>query len=41
MSDSIAPRQDYRLPTDVTPTHYDLKVWTDLKNLKFDGSVDI
>ncbi|RPD63715.1 hypothetical protein L227DRAFT_496652 [Lentinus tigrinus ALCF2SS1-6] len=41
MSENTAPRQDYRLPTDVIPTHYDLKVWTDLENLKFDGVVDI
>ncbi|KAI0717276.1 peptidase family M1-domain-containing protein [Cerioporus squamosus] len=41
MPETTAPRQDYRLPTDVTPTHYDLEIWTDLRNLKFDGSVDI
>ncbi|RDX48017.1 hypothetical protein OH76DRAFT_1484207 [Lentinus brumalis] len=41
MSETTPPRQDYRLPTDVTPTHYDLKIWTDLESLKFDGSVQI
>ena len=33
--------QDYRLPTNVTPTHYDLKILTDLEDLKFEGVVDI
>ena len=32
---------DYRLPTVVTPSHYDLKVYTDLERLKFEGNVDI
>lgn len=32
---------DYRLPTDVKPTHYDLVVRTDLKQSKFDGVVKI
>ncbi|KAJ7359624.1 leucyl aminopeptidase [Mycena albidolilacea] len=31
----------YRLPTDVSPTHYDLTVLTDLKELKFLGTVEI
>jgi hypothetical protein len=31
----------YRLPTDVTPTHYDLKIRTDLVELSFDGAVQI
>ncbi|KAF7368890.1 Aminopeptidase [Mycena venus] len=31
----------YRLPTDVVPIHYDLKVRTDLKDLVFDGAVTI
>ncbi|KAJ7290031.1 leucyl aminopeptidase [Mycena rebaudengoi] len=31
----------YRLPTDVTPTHYDLKIRTDLVGLSFDGAVQI
>ncbi|KAI9056855.1 leucyl aminopeptidase [Trametes sanguinea] len=34
-------QQDYRLPTDVKPTHYDLTVWTDLENNKFEGIVHI
>ena len=33
--------QDYRLPKDVIPTHYDLKVWTDLVDLKFEGVVEV
>lgn len=33
--------QDYRLPTDVKPTHYDLTVWTDLENNKFEGVVHV
>ena len=35
------PNQDYRLPTDVTPVHYDLKIWTDLEALKFEGTVEV
>ena len=35
------PDQDYRLPKDVTPIHYDLKVWTDLVELKFEGVVEV
>jgi aminopeptidase 2 len=31
----------YRLPTDTVPTHYDLKIRTDLKDLTFDGAVSI
>ncbi|KAI0831781.1 leucyl aminopeptidase [Trametes gibbosa] len=34
-------QQDYRLPTDVKPTHYDLTVWTDLENSRFEGIVHI
>ncbi|KAH9857712.1 leucyl aminopeptidase [Lenzites betulinus] len=34
-------QQDYRLPTDVKPTHYDLTVWTDLENSTFEGIVHI
>lgn len=30
---------EYRLPTDVKPTHYDVTVRTDLEALKFDGFV--
>ena len=33
--------QHYRLPTDVVPSHYDLTVWTDLENKKFEGVVYI
>nr|XP_012184617.1 uncharacterized protein FIBRA_07548 [Fibroporia radiculosa]CCM05334.1 predicted protein [Fibroporia radiculosa] len=33
--------EDYRLPTNVRPTHYDLTVKTDLKLLRFDGIVRI
>ncbi|KAI0331193.1 hypothetical protein GY45DRAFT_1249390 [Cubamyces sp. BRFM 1775] len=32
---------EHRLPTDVRPKHYDLTVWTDLDNSKFDGVVHI
>lgn len=32
---------DYRLPTDVKPTHYDLVIRTDLKQSKFDGVVKV
>ncbi|KAI0661118.1 hypothetical protein C8Q70DRAFT_695550 [Cubamyces menziesii] len=32
---------EYRLPTDVRPKHYDLTVWTDLVNSKFDGVVHV
>ncbi|EEB98331.1 hypothetical protein MPER_02182, partial [Moniliophthora perniciosa FA553] len=32
---------DYRLPKDVTPTHYDLTIRTDLDASKFFGVVDI
>ncbi|KAI0933682.1 hypothetical protein AcV5_005768 [Taiwanofungus camphoratus] len=35
------PQVDYRLPTDIKPTHYDLTVRTDLKESKFDGVVKI
>ncbi|KAJ6487746.1 leucyl aminopeptidase [Mycena sanguinolenta] len=31
----------YRLPTDLSPTHYNLTVLTDLKELKFLGTVEI
>ena len=36
-----ASAQDYRLPTDVKPSHYDLTVWTDLENNKFEGVVHV
>ena len=32
---------DYRLPTDLKPTHYDLVIQTDLNNLTFAGHVAI
>ncbi|KIP12371.1 hypothetical protein PHLGIDRAFT_32955 [Phlebiopsis gigantea 11061_1 CR5-6] len=38
---SQASDNPYRLPTDVKPTHYDLTIRTDLKDLKFDGYVTI
>ena len=34
-------QQDYRLPTDVTPAHYDVTIWTDLANSTFEGVVHI
>ncbi|CDO74865.1 hypothetical protein BN946_scf185004.g15 [Trametes cinnabarina] len=40
-SSPASAQQDYRLPTDVKPTHYDLTVWTDLENNKFEGIVHI
>ena len=33
------PRDKYRLPTDIKPAHYDVVIYTDLKNLKFRGFV--
>ncbi|RDX52652.1 hypothetical protein OH76DRAFT_1553921 [Lentinus brumalis] len=36
-----AAQQDYRLPTDVKPVHYDVTVWTDLANSTFEGVVHI
>lgn len=32
---------EYRLPTNVKPTHYDVTVRTDLDKLKFDGFVTV
>ncbi|ESK92478.1 leucyl aminopeptidase [Moniliophthora roreri MCA 2997] len=32
---------DYRLPTNVTPIHYDLTIRTDLKTSKFFGAIEI
>ncbi|KAJ7441762.1 leucyl aminopeptidase [Mycena galericulata] len=32
---------EYRLPTDVSPSHYDLTILTDLEELKFAGTVEI
>ena len=31
--------EEYRLPTDVKPSHYDVTIRTDLEKLKFDGFV--
>ncbi|KAI0695406.1 peptidase family M1-domain-containing protein [Cerioporus squamosus] len=36
-----AAQQDYRLPTDVKPVHYNVTVWTDLANSTFEGVVHI
>ena len=30
---------EYRLPVNVKPTHYDITIRTDLEKLKFDGFV--
>ncbi|KAI0340189.1 leucyl aminopeptidase [Trametopsis cervina] len=37
--DVTKPIEEYRLPTDVKPKHYDVTVRTDLEKLKFDGFV--
>lgn len=31
--------EEYRLPTDVKPSHYDVTIRTDLEKLKFDGFI--
>ncbi|KAM5543145.1 hypothetical protein V8D89_003019 [Ganoderma adspersum] len=41
MPEGIAPQEAYRLPKDVIPEHYDLKIWTDLEDLVFSGVVEI
>ncbi|KAJ7247921.1 hypothetical protein B0H12DRAFT_1203161 [Mycena haematopus] len=41
MATLISEDLQYRLPTDVSPTHYNLTVLTDLKELKFLGTVEI
>ncbi|KAI0743398.1 peptidase family M1-domain-containing protein [Daedaleopsis nitida] len=41
MAQLAAEAKDYRLPTDVIPTHYDVKILTDLENLRFEGVVNI
>jgi hypothetical protein len=41
ISDTTKPLEDYRLPLDVKPTHYDVTVRTDLEKLSFDGFVKI
>lgn len=41
VAESSLSEADYRLPTDVRPTHYDLTVCTDLVHSKFDGTVKI
>lgn len=35
------PRDEYRLPLNVKPTHYDVTIRTDLEKLTFDGFVNI
>ncbi|CEL52347.1 hypothetical protein RSOLAG1IB_00887 [Rhizoctonia solani AG-1 IB] len=37
--DTPKPREEYRLPTNVRPTHYDLTIQTDLEALTFKGFV--
>lgn len=32
---------EYRLPTDLKPTHYDVTIRTDLEKLTFDGFVKV
>lgn len=32
---------EYRLPTNIKPTHYDVAIKTDLENLIFEGYVRI
>lgn len=39
--ESPADPSQFRLPTDLKPTHYDLTVRTDLENSKFDGFVEV
>ncbi len=41
MSEEPQQLEDYRLPRDVSPIHYDLKILTDLDDLQFEGIVDI
>ena len=44
MSTTAAPAGDadqYRLPTNVKPTHYDVTIKTDLEKFKFQGFVKI
>ncbi|PFH52379.1 hypothetical protein AMATHDRAFT_140150 [Amanita thiersii Skay4041] len=36
-----APQDNYRLPVDVKPTHYDITIKTDLEKLEFQGFVRI
>jgi aminopeptidase 2 len=33
------PADEYRLPTDVKPKHYDVTIRTDLEKSRFDGFV--
>lgn len=40
MASTITPDQ-YRLPLDVKPTHYEVTVKTDLEKLTFNGFVNI
>lgn len=39
VNDPPKSEDQYRLPTNVKPAHYDLTIRTDLKALKFDGYV--
>lgn len=41
MPEGIPPQEAYRLPKDVVPEHYDLKIWTDLENLVFSGVIEV
>ncbi|GLB35338.1 putative aminopeptidase [Lyophyllum shimeji] len=38
---SVAKSNEYRLPTNVKPVHYDVTIKTDLEKLEFDGFVKI
>ena len=38
---TIKPQDEYRLPADVKPTHYDLTIRTDLEEFSFEGFVKI
>lgn len=38
---STVSNSEYRLPTTLKPTHYDLTVRTDLEKLKFYGFVEV
>ena len=40
-SKDTVPRDAYRLPTDVCPTHYDVTVRTDLDKELFEGIVRV
>lgn len=38
-TEASKPVEEYRLPTDVKPKHYDITIRTDLEKSKFDGFV--